>query len=750
MPTQTRQLAAIMFTDIVGYTALMGEDEERAFQLLKENRHVQRPIIEKHGGKWLKEMGDGILASFTTVSDAVYCAKEIQEACLNKEDLKLRIGIHLGEVVFEDEDVFGDGVNIASRLESIAPIGGIYISESVHKNVLNKRGVETKFVKEQHLKNVKEPVRIYKVEVSSEISGKKGTSKKATRIPNKVIMLTLAIALVLLLVYSLIEYLPFGKRELKTDVDRSIAVIPFRDDSKDEDTKAFTNGVMEGIINNLAKISELRIPGRTSVEQFRETTETIPQIGEKLNVSYILGGSVQKFGNRIKVNIQLLLTETDEHLWSDSYEYTYESQFKIIAEIAENVAREIEVNISPQEKQRIEKIPTDNLTAYDFYQRAREKHVEYWLDNYNREALERAEDLYLEALENDSTFALAYTGLAQVYRDKHYWETFLTENFLDSMLILADIALSFDNQLAEAYIIRGDYFRSNNKVDQAINEYDKAIRFNPNSGQAYWHKGEIYYHDDLVKTIDNLQKAASLERGHTLPGKYRRIGRAYAMAGFKEKGHYYVKEALKLDDDSAAYYSDLVNFEDLIGNYDKAIEFGKRSYTIDSTDYLIIYLLGVHHMFLGQFEESLEYFRKYEKRLKTLDKLHPWGTFRIGHAYWVNGYKEEAEYYFNKALEFHNEMIELGRHYYQDFHTFYNLAAIYAFKEDKDKAYENLRLVNQRQRMPLWMLENIKNDPLFNSLRDDSEFQQIVKDVEVKYQAEHERVRQWLEENDML
>ena len=163
MPNQTHQLAAIMFTDIVGYTALMGEDEERAFELLKKNRQVQRPIIEKYNGRWIKEIGDGVLASFPAVSDAVYCAKEIQKACLKEDDLKLRIGIHQGEVVFEDDDVFGDGVNIASRLEPLAPIGGILVSESVNRNLGNKKGITTKFIREENLKNVKKPVRIYEV-----------------------------------------------------------------------------------------------------------------------------------------------------------------------------------------------------------------------------------------------------------------------------------------------------------------------------------------------------------------------------------------------------------------------------------------------------------------------------------------------------------------------------------------------------------------------------------------------------------
>jgi len=263
-------------------------------------------------------------------------------------------------------------------------------------------------------------------------------------------------------------------------------------------------------------------------------------------------------------------------------------------------------------------------------------------------------------------------------------------------------------------------------------------------------KGRLYDQDDLVKAIDNFQKAASLQRGPLLPAIYRRIGDTYARAGFKEKAYYYINEALKLDDDSAAYYGSLAIYEDIIGNYQKAIEFGEKSYSIDSTNVWNIYRLGTNHIFLGQKQESLEYLKKFDKRLKTLGQLSPFGTVYFGYAYLVNGFKEEAEYYFNTGLEFQNEMIELGRHYNQAFQTFYNLAAIYTILGDKDKAYENLRLVNQRPRMPLWMLTLIKNDPLFDSIRGEPEFQQIVKDVEAKYQAEHERVRVWLEEEGML
>src|SRR5688572_82358 len=161
--SSSRQLAAIMFTDIVGYTALMGKDEQKAFQLLDKNRQIQKPIIEQYNGRWIKELGDGVMASFNTVSNAVNAAIKIQQTCNALKEYQLRIGIHLGEVVFENDDVFGDGVNVASRIQAIANPGSIFISEAVHNSVSNKQGFHTKFFSEQRLKNVKEPIKVYQV-----------------------------------------------------------------------------------------------------------------------------------------------------------------------------------------------------------------------------------------------------------------------------------------------------------------------------------------------------------------------------------------------------------------------------------------------------------------------------------------------------------------------------------------------------------------------------------------------------------
>src|SRR5688572_16008002 len=238
---QSRQLVAIMFTDIVGYTALMGKDEQKAFELLNKNRQLQKTLIEQYGGKWIKELGDSVLASFSTVIDAVNSACSIIKGCSDIEGLQLRIGIHLGDVVFENGDVFGDGVNIASRLQTLAPIGGIWVSESVYKNVSNKVEIKTKFVREEILKNVREPVRIYEVRAEdgrTHSANSANDIKKSNTIPSskrkKIIFGTGS----LLLLLALSTYYFFGQKfnlgaNDKKAMENSIAVLYFDNMSGD-------------------------------------------------------------------------------------------------------------------------------------------------------------------------------------------------------------------------------------------------------------------------------------------------------------------------------------------------------------------------------------------------------------------------------------------------------------------------------------------------------------------------------------
>jgi tetratricopeptide (TPR) repeat protein len=412
--------------------------------------------------------------------------------------------------------------------------------------------------------------------------------------------------------------------------------------------------------------------------------------------------------------------------------------------------------ISPEEKQLIEKIPTTSLTAYDFYQKGKEEERKFSWTNLsafsdfsissadnpsNIQAIERAKKMYNTALKYDSTFALAYVGLASVYWDKNYYKEYFSGNFLDSVLILANKALFYDDQLSEAYTIRGNYYSEAGKPELASEEFDKAVKFNPNDWMAYFGKGDI----------KSLQIAASLNHGSELPIIIGSLAVSYIDVGFIEKANSNL-EYLKLIGEPFQYLCFAAYGEAKQSNYEKELEFLKKAYAIDSTHVQTLtgFGLGQCYSFLGQFEESLKYYKKFVERKEALGQFYLIESHRIGYAYFKNGYKKEADYYFDKQIDYCNSQIKFYRPWAQALYPYYDLAGVYAFRGDKEKAYKNLRIFNQRKTESLWMVTLIKNDPLFNSIRNEPEFQQIVKDVETKYQAEHERVRKWLEETGQL
>ena len=296
-----------MFTDIVGYTAIMGKNEQMAFDLLNKNRQLQKPIIEQFRGKWIKELGDGVMASFSTVTDAVSAAIKIQEACKQSKEFLLRIGIHIGEVIFEDNDVFGDGVNIASRIQAIAGPGEIYISEAVYNNVFNKKDIATQFVKEEILKNVREPVKIYRVITGPDQQG-------------------------------LSSSLPAYCAEKK-----SIAVLPFVNMSNDPEQEYFSDGMAEEILSSLAHLKDLKVAGRTSSFQYKGKNIDLRVIGEELGVSTVLEGSVRKQGNRLRISAQLINVKDGFHIWSERYDREMQDVFAIQDEIALAITEKLRV-----------------------------------------------------------------------------------------------------------------------------------------------------------------------------------------------------------------------------------------------------------------------------------------------------------------------------------------------------------------------------------------------------------------------
>jgi len=434
---------------------LMGDDEQKAFELLNKNRQIQKPLIEQYNGTWIKELGDGVLATFSTVTDAVNCACSIIKGCSQAEGLQLRIGIHQAEVIFENNDVFGDGVNIASRLQSLAPIGGICISETVRNNVANRKEIKTSFIKEETLKHVKEPVRIYEVVIEH------------SQPEEKVL---------------------FNLTTVKTTPEKSIAVLPFVNMSNDPEQEYFSDGMAEEIINSLFHLKDLKVAGRTSSFQFKGKNIDLREVGEKLNVKTVLEGSVRKQGNRLRITAQLINVEDGFHLWSQKYDRDMDDIFAIQDEIALAITEQLKVMMLEKDRDLIIKSTTQNTQAYELYLKG--------MFHINRRGSSVLTGLqyFEEAIAIDPGYALAYTGYALANFLAAFYSFFPGREIMQKVKQAAETAIRLDNSRYEPYCALAQYYIGlERNWRDAEKNYMKSIELNPRFAQTHSLYGMAYF-----------------------------------------------------------------------------------------------------------------------------------------------------------------------------------------------------------------------------------------------------------------
>jgi len=469
MPEQSHQLAAILFADIVGYTAMMQEDENSAVKKINRFRETVELISSELNGKIIQYYGDGSLLLFNSSIDAVEFAKLLQEDLAEPQGIPVRIGIHMGDVLLQSGNIFGDVVNIASRLQAMAPPGGIYISEMVYRNIANKKDIESVFVKEERLKNIKIPVHIYEVLTKNNP--------------------------------AFIQ--PETTVETVTDssIGNSIAVLPFANLSSDPEQEYFSDGLTEDIITQLSKIKAYKVISRTSVAQYKNSSKSVKEIGKDLGVGLILEGSVQRSGEQVRITAQLIKAVTDEHLWADSYDRPVSDIFSIQREVALTIASVLNTTLSKKETRQLDYIPTVNLQAHDFYLRGK-----LLVEKRNKSDLLVARELFQHAVNTDKSFANAYSGLA---------DTFLLSSFRGyedpvKMLWLAkkniDIALGLDPFSGETQASLGYWYYQNFDWHAAEITYRRSIGLNANQSNVYvWlailleSKGE---HEEALRIYD--------------------------------------------------------------------------------------------------------------------------------------------------------------------------------------------------------------------------------------------------------
>jgi TolB-like protein/lipoprotein NlpI len=744
-----------MFTDIVGYTALMGSDEEKAFKVLRKNREIHRHIIKKYHGEWLKEMGDGILASFQTSSYAVRCAGEIQHAT-NKEGIGLRIGIHEGEVVFEGGDVLGDGVNVASRLEEIADEGSINISEAVYRDIKNKAGITAGFIAEKKLKNVEEPVKVYRASCDIRIEEERIKVKEQKSKKPKSIIYILAGSGVIIVAFLIWQYIQVLTPRSTYNKEKSVAVLPFDNESADEENLYFVNGMMEDIRNNLSTIADLRVISKTSTEKYRETLLTSKEIASELKVNYLLEGTVQKQGDQVKIHAQLIDAETDDHIWSESYRREIRNIFDVQSEIAQEIAEQLRAVITPEEMAILETKPTTNLTAYDFYLRAREEHTKFWLDNANIKALRNAISLYKAALSNDSTFSEAYSGLARAYRGIYITDLYTTKIFSeferdlyrDSILSLINKALFYNKQSEEAYNVKGWYYAGIQEYDSAILNFNLALEINPNYSPAYDGLSRILFENknEIIDGIRYKLKAIELERGSILPDLLKELGVYYEHIGFYNNAIEVYNQIFQLTADTLTFYFQMGGAAYVRQDYKERIRWQRKMLEFDPDNFIACVFLTDNYFLIGEVDSAQYYADRMIELRETVGMAVGWEMI-YGYVLWQKGDKKEAMQNFDIQNRFSNQLIESDNG--GDF-QFLQLAQIYAITGQKEKAIEYLYKIDYKTFKQRWFIVRMDESPFFKEIKSDQRYQDILNTMKLVWQEEHEKVRAWLEEEEML
>ncbi|HEV8505210.1 MAG TPA: adenylate/guanylate cyclase domain-containing protein [Chitinophagaceae bacterium] len=479
--SQSRQLAAIMFTDIVGYTALMSNDEKKAIELLNKNRSLQKPIIERNNGRWIKEMGDGVMASFNTASDAVNAAMQIQEACNAANQFKIKIGIHLGEVVFENNDVYGDGVNVASRIETLGVGASILLSKTVRDQVKNNAEFQLSSLGTFEFKNVEEPLEVFAVSNPGFVVPKRenihGKLKKTRSGSAKRITTYATTALVVAAVIFLWKYIFFKKTQA---TPRSIAILPFENPKKDSSLLYLSDGIPENLINRLSSFSDVKVFARSATFKLADSSKNISSLRKLLNADVVLTGQLQQDGGVYYLSCQLVDAADQNQVWGNKYQMRGDNISQIEDSIVTSLMNPLRITLLDNSK-GIQQDKPVNPQAYAEYLKGR-----YLSYGSTPEESEKALAHFREAIRIDPKYAAAYAAIANEKIVQSLFSTASQKEIINEARTAIEAAEALDPNIPEIYTSEGALkFYYDWDWKGAVESYKKALQLDPHNATIY-------------------------------------------------------------------------------------------------------------------------------------------------------------------------------------------------------------------------------------------------------------------------
>jgi adenylate cyclase len=619
-------LAAIMFTDIVGYTSLTESNEALALKLLDEHRKIIRPIISSHNGKEVKTIGDAFLVEFSSAVEATKCAFGIQEAFSNfnanrkpRERILLRIGIHLGDVIHSDRDVYGDAVNVASRIEGLCEPGGISISRQVYDSVRSKmHNVRFESIGLRQMKNVKNDIEVFRVAMPW---GEES---------------------------PLLQYHSFqGEEEEEVQPRNRIAVLPFVNIGPDNSDEFFADGLTEELISHLSQAKELRVIARTSVMNYKnERQKKLRDIGRELGAGTVVEGSVRKAGNKIRVNVQVINAINEEHLWASTYDRNLDDIFEIQTDIATKVAESFSSNLASLMRKEIressERGERQDVTAYTYFLQGR--HLLY---GESESAIRQALEFFNKAIEEDPNFARAYVGRAQCYLTLTEFAHTPWVETVRKAEADTKTALKLDPDLAEAHATMSHVGYALDQFKEAEEEARKAIELNPSLADAYHALGHLTW------IMGNVKESTSLyETAYKLdPLKEENImmlGEVYMDQGREEDALRLLSSVEHLF--PQASYAGMMWYYLLKRDFSKAAEFFEKFKLEAGNDSIFALAFeGEMAAYKGEREKAFE-------QIARIERASGEGTVAIGAIggiYYALGDMDKFFEYMDRAMEIH-------------------------------------------------------------------------------------------------
>lgn len=708
-----RQLAAIMFTDIVGYTALMQQNEAQAVAVTKQYLAVLHEAAAAYGGTIINDYGDGSLCIFTSAMQSIECAVSLQRKLQLQPAVPLRIGLHIGEIFFEDGKVFGDGVNIASRIQSLGISGSVLFSKEMYETIKNHPRFKTVLLGTFEFKNVEEPMEVFAlvgkglaVPKRGQMRGKLKTPVEDSRSPRSTQKSWLIAAATVLLVLAILAITkkmsgPTAAYGAAKEPN-SIAVLYFSNMSGDKEQEYFSDGITEEIITRLSMIDGLRVKSRTSVLQYKGKAKSARQIARELGVKHILEGSVRKQGNLLRVTAQLIDATRDEHIWAEKYDRELKDVFSVQSDIAQHIADKFQISLSPDTRKKLGAPLTLNTEAYDAYLKARS--LSFIDFGFGGEALSRRTSMELlrTALQLDPSFAEAYALQSLNYtntsRDAQH-----PERWIDSARLLAEAAVRYGPAKPEGYEAMATVYENRGDIDKALKWIKKADEVQPYSKVLF--TARLYARKkEYDKAMEWTMKA--VRHDPTEPGHY--IAKAFLFyeLGMMDSMKRYIDVAAMMAPERTEAQSALMLFYRTTYNLE---EFERLVRIKNSSDDQV-------------YNFTMAIFYLFEREWKTADSFYRISThpqdMDAALVMLHLGDSATGRRYFRQALDTRLRATGTWNHW-----RYFDIARIYAALRDP----RYLDYLNKAIRMGWHDYPFFQQDPFFDFVRPTPEFRQVAR-----------------------